>query len=101
MSIFIGSNSAGKTTAMQALIKIFGVYSKDCELVRTDFHVSPGINPEDISDSNLYVEAVIEFDELQTAGNSGTGCIPQLFHQMVINGQGEKPYVRVRLTATW
>ena len=101
MSIFIGSNSAGKTTAMQALIKIFGVYSKDRELVRTDFHLPPGINPEEISDSNLYVEAVIEFDELQTAGNTGTGCIPQLFHQMVVNGQGEKPYVRVRLTATW
>lgn len=101
MSVFIGSNSTGKTTAMQALIKLFGVYSKDRELARADFHVPPGLNPEEINDSSLYIEAVIEFEELQATGNAEAGCIPELFHQMVVNGQGEKPYVRVRLSATW
>ncbi len=101
MSIFIGNNSAGKTTAMQAIIKLFGVYAKDRELVRADFHVPPGVNPEDITEAGLYLEAVIEFAELQNTAGSGTGCIPQLFHQMVVNGQGQAPYVRIRLSATW
>lgn len=101
MSIFIGSNSTGKTTAMQALVKLFGVYTKDRELMRADFHVPPGVNPEDLAATELYIEAVIEFNELQAADNTVAGCIPQLFNQMIINGQGERPYVRVRLSATW
>ncbi|CUH95693.1 hypothetical protein P22_1770 [Propionispora sp. 2/2-37] len=101
MSILIGNNSTGKTTAMQALIKLFGVYAKDRELVRADFHVPPGVEPEDITEAELYIEAVIEFAELQNTDGSGTGCIPQLFHQMVVNGQGQAPYVRIRLSATW
>lgn len=101
MSIFIGNNSTGKTTAMQALIKLFGVYAKDRELMRADFHVPPGVNPEDLTEAALYLEAVIEFAELQNTARSGMGCIPQLFHQMVVNGQGQAPYVRIRLSATW
>lgn len=101
MSIFIGNNSTGKTTAMQAIIKLFGVYAKDRELVRADFHVPPGVNPEDLTEAALYLEAVIEFAELQNTAGSGTGCIPQLFHQMVVNGQGQAPYARIRLSATW
>ncbi|MDF2477583.1 MAG: helicase [Sphingobacterium sp.] len=101
MSILIGNNSTGKTTAMQALIKIFGVYAKDRELVRADFHVPHGVDPEDLTEAELYLEAVIEFAELQNTDGLGTGCIPQLFHQMVVNGQGQAPYVRIRLSATW
>lgn len=101
MSILIGNNSTGKTTAMQALIKLFGVYAKDRELVRADFHVPPGVNPEDLTEAALYLEAVIEFAELQNTAGAGMGCIPQLFHQMVVNNQGQAPYVRIRLSATW
>lgn len=101
MSVLIGNNSTGKTTAMQALIKLFGVYAKDRELVRADFHVPPGVDPEDLTESGLYIEAVIEFAELQNTDGAGIGCIPQLFHQMVVNNQGQAPYVRIRLSATW
>ena len=101
MSIFIGSNSTGKTTAMQALIKLFGVYSKDRELVRSDFHISPSVRPEEVNEANLYIEAVIEFEELQDADSEDMRSIPPLFHHMVVNEQGGSPYVRVRLSATW
>ncbi|WP_425061472.1 hypothetical protein SCACP_28630 [Sporomusa carbonis] len=69
--------------------------------MRADFHVPPGVNPEELIETELYIEAVIGFAELQNTGGTGTGCIPQLFHQMVVNGQGQAPYVRIRLSATW
>ncbi|TCL35108.1 putative ATP-dependent endonuclease of OLD family [Anaerospora hongkongensis] len=101
MSVLIGNNSTGKTTAMQALIKLFGVYAKERELVRADFHVPLGVDPEDLRETGLYIEAVIEFAELHNPDGTGTGCIPPLFNHMVANGQGQDPYVRIRLSATW
>jgi predicted ATP-dependent endonuclease of OLD family len=101
MSVLIGSNSTGKTTAMQALIKLFGVYSKDREVVRSDFHVPPTVNPCEMNDASLSIEAVIEFPELYDRANGETGAIPPLFHQMIVSRPGETPYVRIRLSATW
>lgn len=101
MSVFIGGNSTGKTTAMQALVKIFGVHSRDREFVRSDFHIPPGVTPENINESTLYIEAIIEFGELVAHGNTGGMVIPPLFNQMVVNVPGGNPYIRVRLTATW
>ncbi|MCM0760922.1 AAA family ATPase [Sporomusa sphaeroides DSM 2875] len=101
MSVFIGNNSTGKTTAMQALIKLFGVYAKDRTLVRADFHVPPGVDPADVPKAELYIEAIIEFAELHNTDAARTTCVPSLFHQMVVNAQGQAPYVRIRLSATW
>ncbi|MDD2542400.1 MAG: AAA family ATPase, partial [Desulfuromonadaceae bacterium] len=101
MSILIGSNSTGKTTAMQALIKLFGVHSKERELIRSDFHVPPTVNPSEMLEASLYIEAVIGFPELDGGLNAETGAIPPLFHQMIVNSPGETPYIRIRLSATW
>ena len=37
MNVFLGHNSAGKTTAMEALLKLFGRTKAEREIKKTDF----------------------------------------------------------------
>lgn len=48
LTTFIGNNSSGKTTALSALQKLFGVTAGERALVRSDFHLYKHENPEDI-----------------------------------------------------
>ncbi|WP_231506239.1 AAA family ATPase [Paenibacillus sp. UNC451MF] len=42
LTAIIGSNSSGKTTFFNALLKLFGESSKDREITRADFHLPVG-----------------------------------------------------------
>jgi len=98
---FIGSNSSGKTAAINALLKIFGTSSKERELKRSDFHVPKGIVPESIDSANLRIEVIIEFPELSTGGDETQYTIPTCFENMVVAEAGSIPYLRMRLSSTW
>jgi len=41
---FIGLNSAGKTTALESLRKLFGTSFSDNQIVRQDFHIGKNEN---------------------------------------------------------
>lgn len=99
LTTFIGSNSSGKTTALSALQKLFGATAGERAVVRSDFHLNKDENPEDIQEKNLYIEAVFEFPELEEGINSN--AIPIMFQQLTIDDEGEAPYLRIRLEATW
>ena len=45
---FIGLNSAGKTTALEALRRLFGSSNAEREINRQDFHVGKNENPDEI-----------------------------------------------------
>ena len=64
LTAFIGANGAGKTAALQALSRLFGLTHAERRLVRADFHQAAADvdEPEELT---LYVEARIEFPELQ------------------------------------
>ena len=97
ISAFIGLNSSGKTTALEALRKLFGSSLSERELVREDFHIGKNENPETILNRELSIEAKIQFSEEE----SESDAIVQFFPDMVVSSQGQDPYIRIRLEAKW
>lgn len=95
LAAFIGLNSAGKTTALEALRRLFGSSNAEREINRQDFHVGKNENPDEIEERELSIEVKIKFsDDEQEA-------VPHFFSNMVVDDQGEDPYIRIRLEATW
>lgn len=96
---FIGHNSSGKTALLSALMKLFGEKSSDRIIERSDFHIPESINPDGVTNNELYVEAQFEFPELE--GDRDSVSIPVFFKNMVVSEVGGKPYLRIRLEASW
>jgi len=79
LAAFIGLNSAGKTSALEALKKLLGASLSDREIFRQDFHIGKDENPDDITESSLSVEVRIDFSaEEQDA-------VPHFFSNMVVD----------------
>lgn len=98
LTAFIGTNGAGKTAALQGLVRLFGS-SAERRLTRADFHVPPMAEDEDEPEElSLYLEVRIEFPEL---AEGGVGGVPECFNQMVVAAPAANPFCRVRLEATW
>lgn len=93
MNVFLGHNSAGKTTAMEAMLKLFGRTRAEREIRKTDFYRTTAISnlPED---SKLSIEAQLTFDE-------DDNSVPLYFNSLFIDSPQGKPYIRIRLEATW
>lgn len=92
---FIGLNSAGKTAALEALRKMFGSTNSERELLRQDFHNVNGENLPEIRERSLKIEVRIDFSENERES------IPHFFNHMVVDGEGQAPYLRIRLEASW
>lgn len=95
LTSFIGLNSAGKTTALEALKKLFGATLSDRELTRQDFHIGKNENPDTINERNLSIEVRIDFSEEEQ------DAVPHFFSEMVVDDDGKDPYLRIRLEASW
>lgn len=91
----IGINSSGKTTVLEALRKLFGSSLSEKEIYRQDFHIGKNEDPEKITERELSIEVCIDFSEEEKE------TIPHFFNDMVIDDEGEDPYIRIRLEATW
>lgn len=100
ITAFIGNNSTGKTAALLALNCLFSNNSNDRILKRSDFHLPKGKNPDELETQDLYIEVVFTFNELEN-GKSGENSIPPFFQSLVVNEPQGKPYLRIRLEATW
>lgn len=97
LSVFIGTNSTGKTAAIQALSKMFSPYNRERLIEKADFH-SP-LNSCKQYDF-LSIEVIIQFPELENENHESIHkSIPPFFYQMTIDSPGSKPYVRMRLEA--
>jgi putative ATP-dependent endonuclease of OLD family len=92
---FIGLNSAGKTTSLEALRKLFGQSLADREIFRQDFHVGKEEKPDEITERTLSIEVRIDFVENEKE------AIPHFFSDMVVDEEDNNPYLRLRLEATW
>lgn len=95
LAAFIGLNSAGKTTALETLKKLFGSSIAEREIYRQDFHIGKDENSDEITDRELSIEARIDFSEEEQ------DAVPHFFSEMVVDEEGAEPYLRVRLEATW
>lgn len=100
ITALIGNNSSGKTAALLALNCLFSNNSSDRILKRSDFHLPKDMKPEDLESQELYIEAVLTFDELEN-GEEGTSSVPPFFKSLVVDMPDGTPYLRIRLEATW
>lgn len=94
LTAFIGLNSSGKTSAMDALRKMFGSTSLERELLPKDFHHFKEEVAEETDERFLSLEARFDF------GNN-PDAIPHFFSGMVAGSPGETLYLRLRLEASW
>jgi len=102
LTAFIGSNSTGKTAVLQALQKLFGTNRSDRMIYRSDFHVPHNKSPENMEESDLYIEAVIDLPEVKDGKeNVAKRTIPPFFERLLIDGNDQPPYIRIRLEAKW
>lgn len=94
LNAFIGINSSGKTSALEALRKLFGLTNAERELRKQDFHIAANEHPKEITERDIYIEVKILFKDDDKS-------IPHFFKSMVIGAEGETPYLRIRLEAKW
>ncbi|MDA1876387.1 AAA family ATPase [Bacillus cereus group sp. BY112LC] len=95
LTAFIGHNSAGKTAVLSALQKLFG----DNKINKADFHVPFDQSPEEIEKNKLSIEAQFEFFKEDEKADSY--AIPIYYENFVVNKEGGKPYIAMRLEASW
>ncbi|MFL0554985.1 ATP-dependent nuclease [Paenibacillus barengoltzii] len=102
LTALIGSNSSGKTTFFQALLRLFGDTTKDREITRVDFHIPFDVNPDSVNETDLSIEAVFEFPEVIVENGVERYTIPSFFTNFVAEqGSNQPPYIRIRLESKW
>lgn len=101
ITTFIGSNSTGKTSAIEALNCLFSENKSNRILNRKDFHIGVNEKPDEVNKIDMYIEALFIFDELTEDNEINCSSIPIFFRNMVVDEEGGIPYLRVRLEATW
>lgn len=99
MTAFVGGNGSGKTAAMQALLRLFGVTNDQRRIRRQDFHV-PVAEGDTPGQRNLVVEVILGFPELQVGDTVFGPAVPEFFQQMAADENGMLK-CRLRLEASW
>lgn len=92
---FIGLNSTGKTAALEALTKVFGITKIERDILRQDFYVSHDEEIDLIDEKSLSIEVKMNFND------SEKESIPHFFTHMLVDDEGAEPYIRIRLESTW
>lgn len=101
LTALIGSNSTGKTSLIIALLRLFGQKNIERNLIKSDFHLSPFVDPKSVDEIRLLIEAKVEFPELLDKTVEEVDTIPDFIKHMVIDSPGGTPYIRIRLTGKW
>jgi hypothetical protein len=99
INAFIGANGAGKTAAMQALLRMFGISSEQRRIRRQDFHV-PAEEESTPQTRFFSLDVIVSFPELEGEEVEGASSIPEFFNQMAATKEGALK-CRFRLDATW
>ncbi len=63
----VGPNASGKTAVLQALCKLFGVARAQRTVRRSDFHLPPGVPPDDRTTRTMSMDVIIALPELAKA----------------------------------
>jgi putative ATP-dependent endonuclease of the OLD family len=100
-NVFIGRNGAGKSSLIQALLRLFGETREERSVQPADFFVPPGERLESVPERRLFIEATFHFPELAQSGGDTEKTVPPTFRHMIVDKPGAPPTARVRLEATW
>lgn len=98
LTAFIGHNSSGKTTVLSALQRLFG----NSKITKSDFHIPLDKAPDEIIESNFYIEAYFEFfdDDNEGLKEDDYGII-QYYENFIVDQPGGNPYIVIRLDASY
>ncbi|WP_347928322.1 AAA family ATPase [Pseudomonas helvetica] len=100
ITTIVGPNAAGKTALLHALAKLFGVTRSQRTVRRSDFHLGPEDDPNDLKSKHLYIEVLIALPELVN-GTATPETIAPSFRYMLIDRPNKAPVCRLRLDAQW
>ncbi|WP_457609661.1 ATP-dependent nuclease [Lutibacter sp.] len=95
LNAFIGLNSTGKTAALEALTKVFGITKAERDILRQDFHIAPEEDIDSVDERFLSIELKMNFN------NSEKEAIPHFFTHMLVDDEDSEPYIRIRLESKW
>lgn len=96
----VGPNASGKTAVLQALCKLFGVTRAQRTVRRSDFHLPPGVPPDDRTTRTMSMDVIIALPEL-AAGSATSQTVAPAFRHMQVAAPGAAPVCRMRLEAQW
>lgn len=99
LTALVGNNGCGKSAILLALVRLFGTTQSERALVRSDFHIPKGTSPDEVEEAALQIEARLEFPEL-APGTTSAGAAASFKH-MTVQAEGQRPYLRIRLSGTW
>lgn len=99
LTALLGVNAAGKTAALQALLRLFSVVPDQRQVRVEDFHV-PHDETEAATARSLRVDAVFVFPELDHEDADAAATVPEFFAQMAADHEG-KLKLRIVLDASW
>lgn len=99
LTAFLGGNATGKTSANQALLRLFSVVPEQRQVRVEDFHIpNTEIDAPDVR--QLRIEAVFAFPELLQKKSAASATVPEFFRQMSIDEDGSFK-LRIVLESTW
>lgn len=98
LTVFVGTNGAGKTAALLALLRMFGISEEQRRIRRDDFHV-PYDEKMTIDSREFVIEVLLTFPEL-SGGEEARQTVPVFFNQLFPALNGEM-ICRFRLEARW
>lgn len=99
LTTFIGNNGSGKTAIFDALSRMFGVTTRQRNITKSDFYISP-MQSELDDKATLSVDAIFYFPKLLSEDYEDRS-IPEFFRQMTVSEPNADPKVRIRLEAQW
>lgn len=99
VTTFVGGNGSGKTAALSALARLFGVSRNQRAVVKSDFHV-PMDAAELASGTTLSIEVILAFPELED-DDDDSGAVAEFWRQMAASEADAPLKVRMRLQAKW
>lgn len=104
ITALVGSNGTGKTAAMQALLRMFGISEEQRRIRRQDFHV-PREEKTPSKQRELVIEAILAFPELGAKEDDddtkgATVTVPIFFKHLSVSDDGQLK-CRFRLEAKW
>ena len=100
ITALVGANGSGKSALLLALARMFGTTQSLRTIRRSDFHVSPGTDPNEREEATLFIEVVLCFPELAEGGGY-SAAVPPTFQHMIVTSPGSEPICRLRLEARW
>jgi putative ATP-dependent endonuclease of the OLD family len=100
ITTLLGGNGSGKTAALAALARMFGVSRAQRSIQKADFHITA--DDDGLEDgAQITLEAVFAFPELEDDAGDELGAVAEFWRQMAATEDGDALKVRVQLRATW